>query len=48
MATFAFYGLDHQAAVTHDLRITLDGIDPPLELPQLLEPFPASAQRAAR
>jgi hypothetical protein len=24
MATFAFCGLDHQAAVTDDVRITLD------------------------
>jgi hypothetical protein len=37
MATFAFRGLDHQAAKTDTVRITLDGIDPPLELPQLLE-----------
>jgi hypothetical protein len=48
MATFAFCGLDNQAAVTDDVRITLDGIDPPLELPQLLEPVPASAQRDGR
>jgi hypothetical protein len=37
MANYTFRGLDERAVAIGDVPMTLDGVDPPLELPQLLE-----------